>query len=1032
MAPVFDGSTTKKRHISLGGRRKDEPSTQRALIESAREARERRAAQRATATATATAQRFRRGAREVRRAKAAVREAYANASEGVMVDDASCRALVYFGDGWRDWAACAAACERLYAAATTTTSVAPSEAFVERWEEAMRASGVERARWVIRMRKMVRLIVGSLRATTRLEETTGRDVAETHLASALLALMARDDARWKDTGVQLCATLCSNDGLEDVREILLDILRNQSRRDDVVRAAMLRTCENIARCSGDDASGALASMLATIPGVWDTFGPEIHSRDLWSFVVDAFKSDRHVDSVATVALETPLSGVDAALGNVLQLTKTFIGTMDFSQSQNVVVAVTKLMESSVLSGALFATTPNAMEDEDDDEGGADDDDDDDDSVKIDLLNLRAVRAEARKIRRVPPDVDMEAVRATRTWMQTREFFGDNACVARLVTTIMPANDAQRCLVGIEGFTHFACACDMVLRGAERASFTRVLTFGTDCIAQLWPALEHWRQTSGGGQERSFRRALGVFAKLYNTYTAISDDEEFYRLGKPLGLEATTRLVAFLRDTLWTLLWVERGPDGTPLNALSFIDEYFEAETWHACSIALARLHDRNGRHQFMNPLEFQVRDAQVDIPTLLQEARDAKSRASMLLCGAPCLVPFEVRVHKFMDVRRRERQMGAVGYATIRVRRGHLLEDGIAGLSDKLTETLGGIIRVQFINQQGLEEAGVDGGGLFKDFLNDLIAEAFDPKFGLFVETPERTLYPNPASELHAGERHLQYFYFLGAILGKACYDGILLDVPLADFFLASLKGRHVEFNDLTTLDPELYRNLVSLKRYQGDVEDLCLYFTAIDRSGMEETVIELIPNGSSVPVTRANVPRYLHCMSIYLLRAQIYRQLSSMKAGFSIAVRKRWLDMFTPAELRLLISGNRTGSMDIDDMAANCEYSGGYEASHPTIRALWRVMRTISPDDQRLVLKFITSCSNTPLLGFSHLEPKLCVHRSGTAGTDAPDATADLTRLPTAATCMNLLKLPPYSSDDALREKLMYAVKSGSGFDLS
>ena len=93
MAPVFDGSTTKKRHISLGGRRKDEPATQRALIESAREARERRAAQRATATATATAQRFRRGAREVRRAKAAVREAYANASEGGMVDDASCRAL---------------------------------------------------------------------------------------------------------------------------------------------------------------------------------------------------------------------------------------------------------------------------------------------------------------------------------------------------------------------------------------------------------------------------------------------------------------------------------------------------------------------------------------------------------------------------------------------------------------------------------------------------------------------------------------------------------------------------------------------------------------------------------------------------------------------------------------------------------------------------------------------------------------------------------------------------------------------------
>ena len=123
---------------------------------------------------------------------------------------------------------------------------------------------------------------------------------------------------------------------------------------------------------------------------------------------------------------------------------------------------------------------------------------------------------------------------------------------------------------------------------------------------------------------------------------------------------------------------------------------------------------------------------------------------------------------------------------------------------------------------------------------------------------------------------------------------------------------------------------------------------------------------------------------------------------------------------------------MYIADIAANCEYSGGYDASHPTIRVLWNVMRELTPDEQREVLKFITACSNTPLLGFSHLEPKLTIHRSGTSGTDAPDATADLTRLPTAATCMNLLKLPPYSSKAMLKEKLLYAVQSGSGFDLS
>lgn len=40
--------------------------------------------------------------------------------------------------------------------------------------------------------------------------------------------------------------------------------------------------------------------------------------------------------------------------------------------------------------------------------------------------------------------------------------------------------------------------------------------------------------------------------------------------------------------------------------------------------------------------------------------------------------------------------------------------------------------------------------------------------------------------------------------------------------------------------------------------------------------------------------------------------------------------------------------------------------------------------------------------------------------------------RLPTASTCMNLLKLPPYTSLEAMLDKLRYAITSGAGFDLS
>lgn len=45
-------------------------------------------------------------------------------------------------------------------------------------------------------------------------------------------------------------------------------------------------------------------------------------------------------------------------------------------------------------------------------------------------------------------------------------------------------------------------------------------------------------------------------------------------------------------------------------------------------------------------------------------------------------------------------------------------------------------------------------------------------------------------------------------------------------FFLKQLLQRGAELNDLATLDAELYKNLMFLSSYEGDVEDLALTFT--------------------------------------------------------------------------------------------------------------------------------------------------------------------------------------------------------------
>jgi ubiquitin-protein ligase E3 C len=41
-------------------------------------------------------------------------------------------------------------------------------------------------------------------------------------------------------------------------------------------------------------------------------------------------------------------------------------------------------------------------------------------------------------------------------------------------------------------------------------------------------------------------------------------------------------------------------------------------------------------------------------------------------------------------------------------------------------------IRVTFVNELGVEEAGVDGGGIFKDFMENVTKVAFAIQYGLF------------------------------------------------------------------------------------------------------------------------------------------------------------------------------------------------------------------------------------------------------------------------------------------------------------
>jgi len=404
-----------------------------------------------------------------------------------------------------------------------------------------------------------------------------------------------------------------------------------------------------------------------------------------------------------------------------------------------------------------------------------------------------------------------------------------------------------------------------------------------------------------------------------------------------------------------------------------------------------------------------------------------------LLKELPFVVPFDERVKIFHDFISQDKQALNIegshqffgGDLRFTIRRNFLFEDGFANLNN-LGDKLKKRIRVEFISADGLHEAGVDGGGLFKDFVTELVKTAFDPQYALFLSTQseDRQLYPNPSSAILSSE-HIEQFGFLGRILGKAMYEGILVELPLAPFFLAKLLGKYNYVNDLVSLDPQLHKNLMYLKTYDGNVEDLALNFSVVDNTFGEAVVRELIPGGKDIAVTNDNRIRYIYLIAHYRLNQQIKVQCDAFLRGFSDMIRPDWIQMFSQHELQFLISG-APGGIDMVDFRSNVIYSGGYIENHPVIKNFWEVVSSFTPAQQRDLLKFCTSCSRPPLLGFAYLYPRFCIHVSR-GETQDPDA-----YLPTASTCMNLLKLPLYSSKKILREKLLYAISSGAGFDLS
>jgi len=131
-------------------------------------------------------------------------------------------------------------------------------------------------------------------------------------------------------------------------------------------------------------------------------------------------------------------------------------------------------------------------------------------------------------------------------------------------------------------------------------------------------------------------------------------------------------------------------------------------------------------------------------------------------------------------------------------------------------------IRISLVNTVGMLEAGVDGGGLLREFLTEATKAGVDPNRGLFRLDTQNRIYPNPIAKKIITD-YWKHYFLIGRLVGKALYEQTLLELPMAGFFMQKcITGKvNLAVDYLATLDPALHNNLLSLKSFTGDFTSL-------------------------------------------------------------------------------------------------------------------------------------------------------------------------------------------------------------------
>ncbi|XP_065100040.1 probable E3 ubiquitin-protein ligase HERC1 isoform X2 [Paramisgurnus dabryanus] len=324
-------------------------------------------------------------------------------------------------------------------------------------------------------------------------------------------------------------------------------------------------------------------------------------------------------------------------------------------------------------------------------------------------------------------------------------------------------------------------------------------------------------------------------------------------------------------------------------------------------------------------------------------------------------------------------------------------------------------------------EGADDAGGVFDDTITEMCQELQSGVVDLLIHTPNSSadvgsntdrFLLNPAA---ASDDHMVQFRFLGILMAVAIRTKKPLDLHLAPWVWKQMCCIPLGAADLEEVDLLTYRSLQGILHLDNSVINeenftvmIPLYsFVAHSANG---TLVPVVPGGHNLPLTFSNRNEYVERALNYRLH-EMDRQVAAVREGMSSIIPVPLLSLLTARQLEQLVCGLPEVSVE---MLKKVVRYRDITDNHQLIGWLWQSLEEFTNEERVLFLRFVSGRSRLPS------NPADITQKFQIIKVDRP-----VNGLPTAQTCFFQLRLPPYTSQAILAERLRYSIHNCPSIDM-